>query len=234
VLRLPHLASAEAKVKAAEAAVERGKRELERTVLRAPYQGRVKSKRVDLGDYVMPGTPLADLWRSDVFEVRLPVSVDEFALVELPSEPQAVLQTTAGTSTQWTAKLVRSEGIVDPGTRSISLVARLEQPSPAPLPGTFVKAAVDGRTLKKVASVPRRALVGPARVIMVDAENKLRFRDVHIAWSNPQRVFIDEGLRDGERVCLTALPAVIEGMPVDVLSAPPEPQPSVTQRGSQP
>jgi RND family efflux transporter MFP subunit len=234
VLRLPHLASAQAKVKAAEAAVERAKRDFERTILRAPYPGRVKSQRVDLGDYVIPGTQLAELWRSDIFEVRLPVSVNEYSLIDLPAVPKAVLQTTAGANTQWTAKIVRSEGVVDQGTRTVSLVAQLENPSPEPLPGTFLKAGVEGRTLKNVASVPRRALLGPARVVIIDSENKLRLRDVHIAWSNPQRVFIDEGLRESERVCLTALPAVIEGMPVDVLAAPPESQTAVTQTGSIP
>jgi RND family efflux transporter MFP subunit len=232
--RLPHLAVAQAGVEAAEAAVEKARHDLDGTKLRAPYPGRIKAKRADLGDYVSPGTPLADLWRSDVFEVRLPVSLDQFAFIDADTEPDATLVTTAGPQkSEWQSKIVRTEGIVDPATRTVSLVARLSSPSPAPLPGLFVKAGVEGRLLKNVAAIPRRALHGPGRVVIVDRENTLRFRDVNVVWSTPDQAVIDRGLTIGDRVCLTGLAAVVEGMPVEPIPAVTR-QPSVTKAENQP
>jgi RND family efflux transporter MFP subunit len=232
--RLPHLAMAQAGVDAADAAVRKAQHDLERTKLRAPYQGRIKAKRADLGDYVSPGTPLADLWRSDVFEVRLPVSLDQFAFIDAASEPEAALATTSGPQkTEWLSKIVRTEGIVDPATRTVSLVARLTNPSPSPLPGLFVNASVEGRLLKNVATIPRRALHGPGRIVIVDRENTLRFRDVNVAWTTPEHAVIDRGLVNGERVCLTALAAVVEGMPVEPIPAATR-QPSVTSAENRP
>lgn len=214
VLREPHLAAAAARLAAAEAALDKARRDLDRTRIRAPYPGLVKAKRADLGDYVLSGTPLADLWRSDIFEIRLPVTVAEAAFIDLNAGSNAVL---SDGKSEWTAPIVRTEGVVDPATRTIALIARLERLDPAPTPGLFVKARVRGRTLKGVAEVPRRALHGPDRVVIVDDAGTLRFRPVTIAWQETDVVRVSAGLKSGDRVVLTALAAVVEGMPVDVL-----------------
>ena len=220
VLREPHLAAASARVTAAQAALEKARRDLDRTKVRAPYPGLIKAKRADVGDYVAPGTPLADLWRSDVFEIRLPVSVAEAQFVDVPARPEAVLSDGVR---EWKAPVVRTEGIVDPSTRSTALIARLDRPEPAPTPGLFVKAGVQGRTLAGVAAIPRRALVGEDRVVVVDGKGTLRFRPVTIAWQESGVVLVSAGLASGDRVVLTALAAVVEGMPVDVLpESPPQ------------
>ncbi len=223
VLREPHLAAAAARQRAAEAALDKARRDLERTMIRAPYLGLIKAKHADIGDYVTPGAPLADLWRSDVFEIRLPVSVAEAAFVDLEAGPLAVLSD--GTR-EWLAPVVRTEGLVDPGTRSTALIARLERPDPAPSPGLFVKARVRGRTLPSVATVPRRALHGADRVVVVDGAGTLRFRAVTLAWQEPDVVRVSGGLAAGDRVVLTALAAVVEGMPVDVLNEKPAEKPA--------
>jgi hypothetical protein len=118
---------------------------------------------------------------------------------------------------EWTAPVVRSEGLVDPATRTTALIARLDQATPAPTPGLFVKAKVQGRLLKNVAVIPRRALVGPDRVVVVDAAGGLRFRSLTIVWQEPGQVLVSEGLQAGDRVVLTALAAVVEGMPVEII-----------------
>lgn len=218
VLREPHVAAATARLTAAEAALDKARRDLNRTKIRAPYPGLVKAKRADLGDYVAPGTPLADLWRSDAFEIRLPVTVAEAALIDFAAGPAAVL---SDGRREWSAPIVRTEGVVDPATRTTALIARLERPAPAPAPGLFVKARVNGRTLPRVASIPRRALNGPDRVVIVDEAGTLRFRSVTISWQEAGTVHIAAGLQAGDRVVLTALAAVVEGMPVEVLDAPP-------------
>lgn len=217
VLREPHVAAAAARLTAAEAALDKARRDLDRTRIRAPYPGMVKAKRADLGDYVAAGSPLAELWRSDVFEIRLPVTVAEASLIDFGAAPMAALSDGVR---EWQAPVVRTEGIIDPGTRTTALIARLESPDPAPAPGLFVKARVQGRTLPRVASIPRRALNGPDRVVIVDANGTLRFRPVTIAWQETGIVHVDTGLQEGDRVVLTALAAVVEGMPVDVLDPP--------------
>ena len=73
-LREPQLAQARAVLAAAEAAYEQSKRNLERTSIIAPFDGRVRKKMVDLGTNLIPGSRLADIYAIASFEVRLPIA----------------------------------------------------------------------------------------------------------------------------------------------------------------
>lgn len=214
VLRVPQLASVRAKLIAAEAALEKARHDLDRTKVQAPYPCSVKTKKSDLGDYVVPGTALAEVWRSDVIEVRLPVGLDQLALVDIDAQPPVVL---SAAGQEWAGKVVRSEGVVDTSMRSVFLVARLDTSAVPATPGLFAKGRIAGRTLKNVASVPRKAFLDGERLVVIDPQNTLRFRTVKAAWSEAERVFVAEGLQPGDRVCVTAVAAVVEGMPVRVL-----------------
>jgi membrane fusion protein, multidrug efflux system len=225
VQRLPQLASAKARVRAAEAGLDKARHDFELTRVRAPYPCMVKTKKADLGDFVTLGSPLAEVWRSDIFEVRLPVTLDQLSLIDLAAQPEVKLTVAGpGPPLEWTARLARSEGVVDTVMRSLYLVARLENPQPPPTPGLFARAAIRGRTLTNVAPVPRKALLDASRLVVIDAKDTLHVRTVRVAWNEAEQVFVSEGLKDGERVCLTALAAVVDGMPVKVIgtgTAPP-------------
>ena len=73
-LREPQLAQAIATLAAAEAAYEQSKRNLERTIIIAPFNGRVRKKMVSLGTNLIPGSRLADIYNTTSFEVRLPIA----------------------------------------------------------------------------------------------------------------------------------------------------------------
>ena len=128
VLREPQLAEARATLESAQAALRQAERDLERTVIRAPYAGRVRSKDVDLGQYVSRGSPLARLYSVDYAEVRLPIPDDQLAFVHLPLDyrgdsrskpgPRVKLSADfAGRRHEWWGRIVRTEGEIDPQSR---------------------------------------------------------------------------------------------------------------------
>ncbi len=123
-LREPQLAEAEAALEAARAALERAERNLDRTEIRAPYDGRVRHKQVDVGQYVTPGTPVATIYAVDYAEVRLPLADEELAFIDLPLDywgdsgrgpgPEVVLSARfAGRAHRWEGHIVRTEGEID-------------------------------------------------------------------------------------------------------------------------
>jgi RND family efflux transporter MFP subunit len=67
-LRKPQLAEARANVQAAEADLQKAKRDLERTHIKVPYDGLVRTKHADIGQYVAPGTPLGVTFDIDTVE----------------------------------------------------------------------------------------------------------------------------------------------------------------------
>ena len=162
---------AQAALREANARLAKAKRDLARTKITAPYDGRVRSEQVDVGQFVNRGAPIAKLYATDVAEVRLPLPDDELAYLNLPlsgimpPEQAPSVQLTAqfaGKVHTWEGKIVRTEGEIDPQTRMINVIAQVEspyetQPGKPPLAvGLFVEATIQGATIDNVYVVPRR------------------------------------------------------------------------------
>lgn len=238
-LREPQLAEAAANLAAARATLSKAQRNLERTQIQAPYAGRVRSKQVDIGQYVTPGTPLATIYSVDSAEIRLPLPDAELAFVDLPlsyrgeSEggpgPSVLLRARfAGRTYEWEGRIVRTEGEIDPRSRMIHAVARVDDPyarggdptRPPLAAGLYVDAEIEGRVARQVAVLPRSALRGDDQVLVVSDDDRLHIRTVKILRITQDQVIIGSGLDEGERVCLSPLVAVTEGMRVRTTKEP--------------
>ncbi len=234
--REPQLAEAEASLEAARAASEQARRNLERTEIRAPFAGRVRNKQVDLGQFVVAGTPLATIYSVDYAEIRLPLPDEELAFVNLPlgyrddqphmTRPRVVIRGRfAGSEHTWTGDIVRTEGEIDPRTRVVHAIAQVENPygrgrdpgRPPLAVGMFVEAEIMGRRVNDVFRVPRGALRARDLVLVVDEQSRLRFRTVEVFRSGEETVLISGGLEAGERVAVVSLESVVDGMLVRVL-----------------
>lgn len=227
VVRAPQVAEARAALEAARAALERAERDLDRTVIRAPFAGRVREKRVDLGQVVAPGNSLATLYSVDVAEIRLPVPDDQLAFLDLPlghrdgAGPAVAIEATfAGQTPRWEGRIVRTEAEIDPSSRMVHLVAEVRDPygraeenaRPPLAVGLFVRAEIRGRRLNHVFVLPRSALRGADQVLVVDDENRLRVRNVEVLRGDGDQVAIGSGLEPGERVSVSPLDVAVDGM----------------------
>ena len=206
----------EAALKEAQINLDQAERDLDRTELRAPFDAIVRSKAVDLGEFVSMGKPLAQLFAADGFEVRLPVLDTQLAYLDLPPMDAAAPVNSAnlpsvrlsaqyaGAAASWDAQLVRSESEIDRRSRMVTLVARVSGTRNAlsanPLPvGAFVNAEIEGITLENAFQLPRSALRQDNQVLVVDEESRLRFREVSIARYEQDRILIQSGLRGRHR-----------------------------------
>jgi len=218
VLRLPHLEAARARVKANEAAAARARKDLERTQLHAPYDGRVRAKLVDLGTHVGKGNALAEYYATGMLEVRLPVPRQDAAFFEARGQ-ELELREPGGRGRTWKAVLDRTEGEIRRDDRTIIVVARIDGTAPdAPLPGQFVETEIAGRILPDIVRVPRRAFATSDRVMVVGDGHTVTTRPVTILRTERDDILVSGGIEDGEQLCVTALAAVIEGMEVKVVS----------------
>jgi len=232
--RVPHLENARASVAAAEANLVRTQHDLERTEIKAPYAGRVRQKSVDIGQFVSPGNQLGTIYAIDYAEVRLPLPDKDLAyLSNMPlvyrgqrrtQGPEVILRAEfAGSSHQWTGRLVRTEGEIDAASRMVHAVVQVrdpygrgEDPDRPPLAvGMYVTAEILGDVAEQVAIIPRAALRGNDRVWVLDADDRLRMRTVEVLRLHGGEAVIGSGLADGERVILSSLDFVTEGMSVN-------------------
>lgn len=220
---------AEAALREAKARLASAERELERTVVRAPYDGRVRTEQVDLGQFLNRGSRLARLYAIDAAEVRLPIKDDELVFLNISlrdgsaweKRPSVSLSAEfAGAVHRWTGEIVRTEGELDPKTRMIQLVASVAEPyrvDTTPLPvGLFVDAVITGGVQPNIVRLPRVAMVSPSEVYIVDSSERLVRRTVTVLRSQGDFVYINEGLLKGDRVCLSRLATAMPGMKVRV------------------
>jgi len=226
---------AEANQLEAAAALTQARNDLERTELAAPFAGRVRSVHAGVGQFVNRGAPLARLYAVDYAEVHLPIPDDAAAFVQLPidyreeaatdDQPEVVLKARfAGREYVWNGRIVRTDGELDPRTRMLHAIARIEDPygrgdrpdRPPLAVGLFVDAEIQGRRVDGVYSLPRSALRGDDRVVVVDGDGRARLRAVELLQRLPDRVLIRSGLAPGERVVTSPLALTVDGMRVEV------------------
>jgi RND family efflux transporter MFP subunit len=227
-LRKPQLAEAQANVQAAEAELQKAERDLQRTHIKVPYDGLVRSKQADIGQYVAPGTPLGVTFDIDTAEIRLPLSATDVSYLDLPSatdpadKPRLQVTLTTGNNNiggQWQAEIIRTEGVIDEKSRVTYAVAQVVDPygvlgrsHQAELKvGTFVRAEILGLRANNVFKLPRSVLRPDNTVLVANAERKLEIRQVNVLRAEPRSVYIRDGIVDGDMVITTSLDAAIPG-----------------------
>ena len=236
VLRIPQLEAARARIDSAESALTKARLDLERTSIVAPFAGRVIRKLVDLGQVVGPNTQLAEIYATDVIEIRLPLRNRDLGFIDLPESYRyadsstaeridALIKSDLIDEEEWRAKLVRTEGAIDESARQLHVIAQIDDPfgpksegrSPLKI-GQYVTAEIDGRILPDVLVIPNTAIYQGTYVYIVE-DGILRRRDIDISWQNDSEAIVGKGLEAGADLVTTPLGQVTSGIRVSVMGA---------------
>ena len=215
----------------ARAAFSQSSRDLGRTEVTAPFTGLVRRESVDIGQFVSRGVSIATVYAGDQAEIRLPIADRQLAFLNLPvghrgelpddQQPSVTLTTEyAGRTLSWQGRIVRTEAQIDTASRMVHVVARVsneEQDVPLNV-GLFVNAEIEGLLVEDVVVMPRNALRNGNRVLVVDQDNLLHYRDIVPLRLYRDEVLIQSGLEAGERVCISPLQTAIDGMPVEPIA----------------
>ncbi len=244
-LRIPQLKEKQAKLAAEQEELKNARLLRQRTDIRAPFNGRLRTAAAGLGQYIGNGSVLGRIYSSDLAEVRLPVSADDLALIDFidapdgqPTSSSPAVQLTAqyqGKPQEWAGHIVRSEGVIDPETGMIILIAQITDPlglkshktaptntppSAPTLPiGLYVEAIIAGRTFDQAIILPASALRGQQQVVVVEPDNRLTFRSVDVLRREQENIIIRSGLETGERVMVSGMhhpTAGIEVTPIEI------------------
>jgi RND family efflux transporter MFP subunit len=233
-LRKPQVAAAKAALDAANARLARAKLNLERTRIKAPFDGMVLTQSIDIGQVVNSTQTIATIYSTDAVEVRLPVKLSELDYLTLTEgnksseKVNVALYGELGSRTyQWNGTVVRSEGAFDAATRTLFVVAQIDDPftnlpqRPAIRVGQFLRAQIQGETLNDVFVIPRKAISQDYTVsVMVD--NTLRKRQVAPLWTDKDAVVVGMSsqapLQIGDRLILTPVSNLPDGTRIKALN----------------
>ena len=229
-LRQPQMAQARASLAAAEAQLQEARLNLQRTRISAPFDGRVRVKSADLGQYVAPGTRLGEVFATDAVQVRLALTDSQLAMLNIPIAFQASEQNpapgvtlsavVAGQHREWQAELVRTDSAIDPQTRVLYAIAVVEDPygqaaagNGSPLPvGLFVDAEIEGRTVHDAYVMARSALRGANSIYVAAQGGRLSVRQISVISSSPDRLIVAGNIAAGEMVITSPVRAASDGM----------------------
>lgn len=228
-VREPQLAQARAALAASQAALRSAELDLNRASIRAPFTGRVRERRANVGDYVGPGSPVAVMFATDTMEIRLPLTDADLASMRIPVGFTASAATPGPTAhvnnvmggrlVTWEGRLVRTEASVDARTRLVYGTVEVRAPfaatNAAPLaPGMFVSVQLEGSARETLVAAPRSALKRNEYVYVVTADNTIDVRQVRPAQTTNDEVLFREGVADGERVVVSHLASPRQGAAV--------------------
>src|SRR5580658_4092073 len=238
-LQLAALAVAKANVVAQQAAVKRLEELTAFEEIKAPFDGVVTARNVDIGDLVNAGgtTGRALFQVADIHRMRIYVNVPQAFLGELAPGIKATLHL-PGQKETFEAELVSTSNSLAENSRTALIELQADNPDGKLWPGAFAEVhfhiPADANTL----SVPLTALVFSAqgmRVAALDADDRVALKPVAVGRNLGNRVEIESGLSPADRLVDNPLESTQSGDKVRVAdSAPPPVAPESTASAKAP
>jgi RND family efflux transporter MFP subunit len=245
VLRQPQYQAAKAQVLSAQASLDKVNLSLERTIIVAPYAGRILSKSVDIGQVISSNTQLATIFAVDYVEIRLPIKNKDLPLMKLPEEYRNTHVQSKGQGSDssmisnvvissdlmgeqvWQGQIVRTESAIDEMSQQLYVVAQIIRPYDSEYNpgaqikmGQYVTANITGRKVENALVIPNSAIYQGSYVYIVQ-NNLLMRKDIELGWKNGTESIVTQGLNIGDELVLTSLGQVSSGTPVAIAGQAP-------------
>lgn len=229
-LREPQIEAAKAQLAAAKADVELARIMLEKTRIRAPFDGIINNKLVDIGQVLSSGQHLADFYGISKAEIQVPLTQAQQAYLDLPplakatSTPVEVIYNSADRTHRMEARLVRTSGVLDEKTRVLHGIIEVDDPynlqkkaDKVVLPmGAFVEVAIASKEQADIVQLPKRLLRPGNRIWVADTDDRLQLRAVILLPSQGDTIYVQNGLKLDDRVITSSIVDAYPGNPVSV------------------
>ncbi len=233
VLRESQVRQAQAALESARAQLETAKLRLERTSLSLPFDALIINEKVDLGQYLIAGQPVAVAYGIDMVEIEIPLEDEELAWFDIfesstslnsngalnAKTPAVVKADFAGAEHTWDGYVTRTTGQVDRMSRMISVVVEVPNPfersngRPPLLPGIFAEVLIEGKVLKNALAVPRDAIHDRNKVWVVKGDS-LSIQSLDIVRADKDFAYAVAGVDRNTTIVISSLDTVMEGMEV--------------------
>ena len=226
----PQLKQAKAALEVAKAQVQSAEKKLNKTEITAPYTGRIQNINIDLGSTIIPGQPVGSMYTSNEIEVTLSVKDSDLQFLDIPmdgrklnSDQKSIVIIKSlykGEMQEWAGNLERVDGVIDPMTRMIKLIANfknnfIEETKPILPIGLFVEAEINGKQLEDIFMIPNSALTPNDELLFLNQDDALEIRKVNVLTKMKNHILVKEGMEAGERVVISKLSIATNGMLVN-------------------
>lgn len=191
-----------------------------KTIIKAPFNGKIGLRQVSEGGYVSPNTLITDL--QQVSPIKVDFSIPERYGREI-AVGKGIVFTLDGDTTRYTAEVYAVDPAVDIVSRTIGVRAHAPNKDGSLRPGSFAHITVELSTAPRALMIPTEALVPDIegqKVLLLKGGKAVAAR-VHTGIRTDREVQLTDGVQEGDTVITTGLLQLREGM--EVKAAPPEP-----------
>jgi membrane fusion protein (multidrug efflux system) len=213
---------AAAAVRESRAMRDEARDQLAKKVIRAPFEGVLRTFSVEVGEYVQDGQQIAELL--DLATVRMTVGVTDTQIVSIDPRTPVHVAVEALPGERFEGRVLRVGAATDPETRKFPVEIEVPNPGERLLPGMVARVTLELGDEEPVLLVPRDATVDefglrfvyvlePDGSGMVARRRRVRVRDVAF---EPGVLQVDDGLEPGETIALSGMRQLSDGAPVDV------------------
>jgi RND family efflux transporter MFP subunit len=233
VLHESQVRQTKAALESAKAQLATAQLRLERTSLSLPFDALIISEKVDLGQYMAAGQPVAVAYGIDTVEIEIPLEDEELAWFDIFEDsaslngnrassrktPAVVKADFAGAEHTWKGYVTRTTGQVDKMSRMISVVVEVPKPfersngRPPLLPGIFAEVLIEGKVLKNALAVPRDAIHDSNKVWIVQ-DDILHIEALDIVRADKDFAYAIARVDHNATIVTSSLDTVTEGMKV--------------------
>jgi RND family efflux transporter MFP subunit len=205
-----------ASIQASEATMKLAGRQLRDTDIRAPFDGYVEKRLVNLGELVKTQMPVMAIVRLNPLKVIAEIPEKMAPWIK---EGQSVdLRVDAYQDKTFTGKVSRISPGVNTATRAFPFEALVPNTGTLLKPGTFARVHIESGKIDDILTVPYAALqyrYGVNRVFVV-AGDKLAMRELNVGQRVGDRIEVVTGVKAGERVAITDVDTLNDGAVVAV------------------
>jgi RND family efflux transporter MFP subunit len=224
----------QAQLKMAQVQLQQSQLDLEKTRIKAPFDGWVLEKLVEKGQHVVIGQVLGRVYKDGDLDVEVRIPADDFKW--LPNEPavkdrlrvEIALAQEQDDEPTWTGRVARIKAQMDERTRTLPVIIEIDRDQPPNLtvrrdglatkglrPGMFVAVRIIGRQYKNAFVLSRHA-VHAGDVVYAVADGQLKIKPVKVLRRFKDLVYIADGLQSGDLVVKSPLSAAVDGMAVRI------------------
>lgn len=177
-LNLPQIEVAKAQVEASKKQLKKAQRDLNYTVIKAPFDGYVIKRNVSKGQILNAGEDVLELISSKQYEIELGVSEKQLKLLSDDlANKSAVLKSSEDDSQKIGEAKIRSlANYLDPQTKLVSVFLEIDATSEVNnklVSGRFVKVGLPTKELHDVLVIPESALTRQGKIWRIDDDNRL-------------------------------------------------------------
>lgn len=178
--------------------------QIEKTNIRAPFDGKLGLRLVSLGAYVSPQTTLTTI--SQMNQLRIDFTVPEVYIPKI-NLGQYVNFTVEGTNRTYAARVTATQSNITSSTRTLQVRATIQGYQKELVPGNFARVTINFEPDPNAIVVPSQAIVPQARGknVFVYENGKSKSVEVTTGLRDSANVQITSGLKAGDTVLITGL-----------------------------